>query len=120
MAPGRVTDYYWAYTFDANGNITSATPQPFSATRTFTFNNSNATFITPVPGTACDRYRLIINDFPNSSYGVYGPRLVFDMNLKTNTIVSGGSSFTAWPYSPTYVNNLSVSQSNGSLTGQKQ
>jgi PKD repeat protein len=115
------TDYYWTYTLDGNGNITSATPVPFNATRTFAFNNSNATLIIPAPASACDRFKLIINDFPGSSYGVYGPRLVFDMNLKTNIVTAGGaSSFTAWPFAPVYVNNLSISQSNGSLNGQKQ
>jgi hypothetical protein len=115
------TDYYWTYTLDGNGNITSATPVPFNATRTFAFNNSNATLIIPAPASACDRFKLIINDFPGSSYGVYGPRLVFDMNLKTNIVTAGGaSSFTAWPFAPVYANNLSISQSNGSLNGQKQ
>ncbi len=114
------TDYYWTYTFDAFGNIASATPQPFNATQTFAFNNSNTSFITPAPATGCDRFRLIINDFLGSSYGIYGPRLVFDMNLRTNTVTGGASAFTAWPYTPVYVNNLSVSQSNGGLSGQKQ
>lgn len=113
------TDAYWTYTFDNYGNITSASPQTFNATRTFSFNSSNATFITPLPGGGCDRFRLIINDFTSSTYGVYGPRLVLDMDLRANTVTTSGSSFTAWPYAPVYVNNLSSNQSNGSLSGRK-
>ncbi len=123
-ASGTVTwngnDAYWTYTLDGNGNITSATSHPFNANSSFPFSSSNASFITPSPGSACDRFRLVINDFPGSSYGVYGPRMVLDMNLRSNTVVSGASSWTAWPYTPVYVNNLSVSQSNGSLSGAKQ
>lgn len=113
------TDAYWTYTFDNYGNITSATPQTFNATRTVSFNSSNATLITPVPGGGCDRFRLIINDFPSSTYGIYGPRLVLDMDLRANTVTTSGSSFTAWPYAPVFINNLSSNQSNGSLSGRK-
>jgi PKD repeat protein len=113
------TDAYWTYTYDANGNITSATPQPFNANQTLQINSSNSSLGFPVSGTSCDRYRLLINNNQGFTYGVYGPRLLLDMDLQTKTIMGGGSSFVAWPYAPVYVNGLSSNQSNGGVSGFK-
>ncbi|MEO7922670.1 MAG: PKD domain-containing protein [Chitinophagaceae bacterium] len=113
------TDAYWTYTFDANGNITSATAQPFTVNQTIQLTSSNSSLYFPLAGSACDRFRLLINDSQGSSYGVYGPRLLLDMNLQAKLITGGSSTFVAWPYAPIYINNLSSNQSNGAVSGVK-
>ena len=112
-------DAYWNYTFDSFGNILTATPVSFSPNFTFSFNSSNSHIYYPAVGSACDRFHVVINDLPNSTYGVYGPTLFFDFDIKPNTIHLVSGSWKANPYAPYNTGPYSINQSNGPITGHR-
>ncbi len=113
------TDSYWNYTFDSFGNITSATPVAFLPNQSVPFNASNSWIQYPAIGSACDRFHLVINDMPGSSYGIYGPKLIIDIDIKPNTVHMVSGSWVAWPFAPFNNGAFSVNQSNGQLTGHR-
>jgi PKD repeat protein len=114
-------DAYWKYQIDGFGKITKATPVDFPTNFSIVLDKKNFKFILPAPGGPCHVYRLLINNqIKSSAYGKYGPLFSLDVDLVTNAGVTNGSAmYIAWPYAPTFINNLSSNQSNGTVSGKK-
>jgi PKD repeat protein len=116
----RGLDKYWVYTYN-NGNITSATPQPFTPDRTIQFNSLNTTLFYECSGPGCPCiYRLKINgayNAPNPSDAFYGPRIDINLNISSKTVSSTGVGFSNSPYNPV---NFDTGLSTGTVTGSKQ
>jgi hypothetical protein len=114
------TDAYWTYTFDNNGLITSATPNPFIPNRTIKFDATNTTYNYAAPGSGCTSIHLTIagfNNQPNPSDAFYGPWFSADFDVNSNMVSTQGNGFSTHPYAPV---TFATTSSSGTVTGKKQ
>ncbi|MFI5136570.1 MAG: hypothetical protein ACHQIM_02000 [Sphingobacteriales bacterium] len=116
------TDIFWTYTYDKNGLIITATPNPFIPNRTILFDATNTTFTYTAPPNSCSQSEIHLTidgtfNQPNPSDGFYGPWFSADFDMSTNLVSTAGNGFLTHPYDHT---TFATDLSSGNISGKKQ